>query len=313
MLYFFPGQPVPAPKALFGRVTVEWLESAKRVVQLDSLVPFEVDVQSEHAALLETPKLFIPGYRATVNGDAARVEQTGEGFVGVVVPAGHSVVRLDYPGDLVLRAAFWTSAIGWLGLIAAFSFEAARDRLRNAASCEEALVRWMNRWGALALLAAALALAGPPLWRRFISPPRGAVLLVLNVPWATPGSAEPLLTTGRTGAGDVIYLTYLGEGRFTVGHDKWGSGGDTSQPFAVDPSQPQTVEIAMASLGAGHGVHVWWNGREVISESADSFPLAPPSQVEIGANEIGGTACSTRFTGRILNSSRVAPVPAAKP
>jgi hypothetical protein len=312
-LYFFPNQPGAVPDTLFGRVTVEWLDSARRVIELRSLVPFEAEVQSRNAALLETPKLFIPGYRATVNGEPAPIERTGEGFVGVIVPAGRSVVRLDYPGGLLLRCAFWASALGWLAFISAFSLDTVNPWMSKGASCEEAVLQWLRRWGVLTVLTAAIACAAPFLWRRFVSPPRGALLLVLEVPWATPGAAEPLLTTGHAGAGDVIYLTYLGAGRFTVGHDRWGTGGDISKPFAVDPSQPQTVRIAMASLGAGPGVHVWWNGREVISENHESFPLAPPSEIEVGANEIGGTACGTQFTGRILKSSRVASDPAATP
>ncbi|HXP59500.1 MAG TPA: hypothetical protein VN829_03360, partial [Dongiaceae bacterium] len=240
MLHFFPALAGAAKEAPFARVTVEWLESAPRVVRLHSLIPFEADVQAEHPALLETPKLFIPGYRATVNGSEERIEQTGEGLVGVVVPAGRSVVRLWYPGGLLLRVAFWASAIGWIAFVAALPF-AARSAgpgagwARRGAFLEESLVQWLHRWGALALVTAAVAMAGPWVWLRFVSPPRGALRMVLSVPWATPGSAEPLVTTGRTGAGDIIYLKYLGKGRFAVGHDKWAYGGEISQPFAADP------------------------------------------------------------------------------
>jgi len=317
-LHFFPIQAGAAPEAPFARVTVELLESAKRAIRLHSLVPFEAEVEFEHPALLETPKLFIPGYRATINGAAAQIEQTGEGLIGVVVPAGRSVVRLDYPGSLVLRIAFWASAIGWLAFIVAVRAAGSQIGLEGGwilkgASLEESLVQWLHRWGALALVTAAVGVAGPWLWRRFISPPRGALRLVLNVPWSTPGSSEPLLTTGHTGAGDVIYLKYLGAGQFAVGHDKWAYGGEISRPFTANPREPQTVEIAMASLGAGPGVHVWWNGQEVISENRESYPQSAPSEVEVGANEIGGTTCSTMFTGRILKAERLAPVPVAKP
>jgi hypothetical protein len=319
LVSFFPNQAVgKASETPFARVTVEWLEAAKRVICLASIVPFEAVVQSKQPALLETPKLFIPGYRATVNGAEAPIEQTGEGLVGVAVPAGQSVVRVCYPGGRLLRAAFWASGTGWMAFIAG-ALLATRpaapgaDWRKKVKALEEFLLRRLRRWGAPALAAAAVALAGPWLWRRFVSPPRGGLRLVLNVPWATPGSAEPLLTTGHTGAGDVIYLKYLGGGRFVVGHDKWAYGGAISRPIAADPRQPQTVEVAMASLGAGPGVHVWWNGREVISENADSYPLAPPSEVEIGGNEIGGTTCSTKFTGRILESGRLTSLPAAHP
>jgi hypothetical protein len=160
----------------------------------------------------------------------------------------------------------------------------------------------------------ALALAGHWAWHRFISPPSGAVRLVLMVPVVVKsGSAEPLLTTGRTGAADIIYLKYVGGCRFAVGHDRWGYGGTVSQPFAVDPTQPQTVQIAMKSLGIGRGVHVLWNGREVIGDSSDSYDRDPGTEAAIGSNDVGATICGTVFTGRILESGRLPSIPGVPP
>lgn len=319
-LFFYPRQSGHLPAGAFARVRVERLDAAERVIRLRSLLPFVVDVQSERPGILETPKVYVPGYSATVDGASVGVEQTGEGLVGVPVPAGHSRVRVDYPGGFWLRFSFWASATGWIflaaGIIAAQRHGGLRASLGRGAALEEGLLGGMRRWGIPVLSVAAVALAGSWAWNRFISPPAGAARLVLTVPVATrPGDAEPLLTTGRTGTGDVIYLKYLGACQFVVGHEKWGVGATVSQPFTVDPTQPQNVDIAMKSLGIAGGVHVVWNGREVLAETSESYDRDPSTSVEVGANRIGATSCGTVFTGRILQSSRspALPLPAAGP
>ena len=124
--------------------------------------------------------------------------------------------------------------------------------------------------------------------------------MVLMLPWAKQGTAEPLVTTGRSGAGDIVYLKYLGGGPVAEGHDKWGNGGAISGPIDVDATQPQTVDISMGSLGGGPGVHVSLNGKEVLSDALGTYPRDPASKTEIGANRIGGSTCQELFTGRIL-------------
>jgi hypothetical protein len=318
-LYFYPKHPEAESAGPFARVAIEWLDAQERAIRLRSLVPFEVDVRSERPAILETPKIFVPGYRATVNGHLASVVETGEGLVAVAVPAGQSFVRVEYPGSIWLRLTFYASSLGWLCSIAAFvyghSLDKACDLHRQANVCEAWLLSAFQRWGSAALAVLALTLAGIFLWQRVLPPPSGSLRLGLMMPLLRPGIAEPLLTTGHTGAGDVIYLKYVGGGYFCIGHDKWSYGGAVSAPFFVDATHPQTVEISMSSLGSGHGVHVWWNGREVIDETTDSYGPAPLSQVEIGVNRIGSTTCGTLFTGRILESKRSTsfPVTAADP
>jgi len=78
-LFFYPRQSGQLTAGPFARVTVEGLDAAERVIRLRSLLPYVVDVQSDQPAILETPKVFIPGYSATLNGAPALVEKTGEG------------------------------------------------------------------------------------------------------------------------------------------------------------------------------------------------------------------------------------------
>jgi hypothetical protein len=102
----------------FARVTLERFEGVDHVVQLISLTPFHAVVRAERDAILETPRVRVPGYRASVNGRKAAVLTTPDDLVGVRVPAGTSDVRVDYRGSPALRFTYWLSACAWFALAA---------------------------------------------------------------------------------------------------------------------------------------------------------------------------------------------------
>ncbi len=298
----------------FARVTIEPLEDRGRVVELRSLLPFRAIVHADRKAILETPRVDVPGYRATVNGLEVAIVHTGEGLVGVPLPAGVSEVRLDYPGPAVLRLAYGTSVAGWLALgacLAGLSLVDCSSGVRRRMSVLEASI---SRLIVPALVAAAIGVAvavmGQCLWKWVTAPKSGSLRLTVRLPAENAGQTEPLLTSGRPGMGDVIYLKFLGGNRVSVGYDHWGLGGDISAPIDVDFALPQTIEISMRSLvrrpvwGARspdvepRGVRVSWNGRQIISTAIDSYP---PGVVEVGANSIGASSCGPRFNGSVLD------------
>jgi hypothetical protein len=104
-------------------------------VELGKLVPLSGRVRSNEAAWLETPRRFIPGYAATVDGRKARVGASPEGSVMIEIPAGEHDFRLRYPGSTLLLVAFWTSfstgcvlalvVLGWLALRASLQVRRA--------------------------------------------------------------------------------------------------------------------------------------------------------------------------------------------
>lgn len=87
---------------------------------LVGLVPLQVRLGSAGAAAtLETPRLYLPGYRASADAVAAPVRPSAAGYATVALPAGARDVRLEYVGTPAMRAAFWLSALAWLlGLVA---------------------------------------------------------------------------------------------------------------------------------------------------------------------------------------------------
>ncbi len=99
----------------FGRYRFASYNPADLPIRVDSLIPLRALVRSPSAALLETPRMSVPGYVATVNGAPVPVRKTPEGLVAFPVPAGASTVELRFAGPPFLRVAFWLSLMGWIG------------------------------------------------------------------------------------------------------------------------------------------------------------------------------------------------------
>jgi hypothetical protein len=321
---FYPDASADAnrrPPRTLARVAVEPLAAGSHVIVLRSLLPFHATVRSDRPALLETPRVYVPNYRARVNGRIVPVVRSGEGMVGVQVGAGESDVIVDYPGSRLQRVSYCAGLGAWLafalcavGIPIADPSGGWRHRLESRAQ-----IRRMARFLPLLALAGVLVPLGV-LWARQMHSFRGtgALRLVVKLPIGNGKRGEPLVTTGRTGAGDVIYVKYLGKDLVSVGHDYWGVGGAESKPFAVDFLVPQIIEISMRSLAqqkppqanapdaVPHGVLVRWNGNVILSDPRDSYPPGP-ERVEVGANTIGATTSVPAFTGEILEAGPIEP------
>jgi hypothetical protein len=115
-LRFIPegGKSGPGGHMGFSKFALKAIDGASLPIRVESLVPYTAVVRSPGAALLESPRMFVPGYTAEVNGSPVAVSESPEGLVAFPVPAGESRVVLRFTGPLLLRAAFWLSATGWL-------------------------------------------------------------------------------------------------------------------------------------------------------------------------------------------------------
>ncbi|MBC7365487.1 MAG: hypothetical protein H7343_01535 [Undibacterium sp.] len=85
-------------------------------IRTATLMPLKIQIDAPQPAFLETPRVFIPGYIASINGVATPVVRSPEGLVAVPVPTGPAEVIISYVGPGPLRAAFWFSAAGFLVL-----------------------------------------------------------------------------------------------------------------------------------------------------------------------------------------------------
>jgi hypothetical protein len=114
-LRFIPTAPGAKPTdfAQFGRYTLSRVDPATAPIALQSLVPYRATARSPTAARLETPRMAMPGYHATVGGNPIPVARSAEGLVTVAVPAGEHVVELTYRGPPLLRISYWLCLAAW--------------------------------------------------------------------------------------------------------------------------------------------------------------------------------------------------------
>lgn len=106
----------PAPASLGS---YRWLDYDPSLlpVAVDSWIPYRARVTSDRAAWLETPRMYIEGYVATVDGAQVNVARSPDGLVMIPVPAAASNVTLAYRGPWALQAAYWASLAGWAGAL----------------------------------------------------------------------------------------------------------------------------------------------------------------------------------------------------
>jgi hypothetical protein len=118
-------------------------------------------------------------------------------------------------------------------------------------------------------------------------------------------SSSPLLTAGRVGAADCVYLRRLSGGRYVIGLDHWSAGTIESAPFDLADADIHSIGIEMASLGAGGEVpdgtlRVWVDGRRVMDSRTVLYGVQP-EEVFFGANPLGMSTSARVFEGDLIS------------
>lgn len=105
-----------ASSSLFAEVDLIPYRSASLPMAIESFLPLRIRVEAPAAGLLETFRMAVPGYRSRVNGTDAPTGVSRDALVTVPVPAGRSVVELDYRAPGITRATNWLSLALALGV-----------------------------------------------------------------------------------------------------------------------------------------------------------------------------------------------------
>jgi hypothetical protein len=113
-----PGNDIPHRGGLFANLYVSKLDSAKLPISLRSLDPYRAHVVTDEDGVLETFRVFLPGYKAAVDGSETPVIESREHLVSTPVHAGSHDVVIRFVGTIRLWAAATLSAAGWCGLLA---------------------------------------------------------------------------------------------------------------------------------------------------------------------------------------------------
>ena len=137
--------------------------------------------------------------------------------------------------------------------------------------------------------------------------PRDGGPILLSVVFSenqTPRS-EPLLTTGWHEAGDMVFVSYLGNNRLRFGWVHTGGGQILSPTVQITPGQHDVLVRMPAMLREKKGLfHLALDGLELITVEASQHPMAS-GQTAYGLNTIQSGVAGVMFSGTVHNVTRV--------
>jgi hypothetical protein len=83
-------------------------------INVTSWVPYRILVNANEDGYVETPRLWLPGYRARVNGRTVQAVRSNDHRVMIPVPAGYSDITIKYVPPLVVEISYWIGIVTWL-------------------------------------------------------------------------------------------------------------------------------------------------------------------------------------------------------
>jgi hypothetical protein len=110
------GNDIDINGGLFANLSVSEFDPQALPIRLDSLIPYRASVSTKTGGWLETFILYLPGYRAWVDGSPASVGKSSESLAEVLVPPGTHSVELRFVGTVRLWLAALVSVAGWVAL-----------------------------------------------------------------------------------------------------------------------------------------------------------------------------------------------------
>ena len=81
------------------------------------LTPYRAGVDSPEPAYLESPRMWLSGYSATVDDKPVPVLRSPDNLCMVEVPVGNSEVEIKYTPQLRLVISYWVTVWGWASLL----------------------------------------------------------------------------------------------------------------------------------------------------------------------------------------------------
>lgn len=135
------------------------------------------------------------------------------------------------------------------------------------------------------------------------------VRLAVILPKGKAGQREPLIATGRAGAGDLLFVTYEDEAHLRLGFVHTGSEPLLSEPLAFVPGEIQMLEVSLGSfyppsqaLGShelANALIVKFNRQLIWAREQSFYPVGETVPV-FGVNEAINELCAGRFSGETI-------------
>jgi hypothetical protein len=143
--------------------------------------------------------------------------------------------------------------------------------------------------------------------RHYLPPLPNPLTLDLLIEQHSPGRNEPLITSGRTGAGDFLFVRYLDDGGILFGYETWGEPGQLSKPLLLSTDRRVRLLVEMPGLSQVRGGFAPPNDRlRIVASGTELFnaqvlyKVRRPAEIAFAENPIGGTACDEELHGRLL-------------
>ena len=111
-----PNRPI-TPEFDCARFHLWEYEPTSLPINVRTLLPYRARVESPASAYLETPRLWLNGYRAIANGKRLPVLRSPSNLCMIAVEAGASEVELKYAPPLYIEVSYWLTIWGWGGLL----------------------------------------------------------------------------------------------------------------------------------------------------------------------------------------------------
>lgn len=158
-------------------------------------------------------------------------------------------------------------------------------------------------------------------WERLHGAKYGPARFEVIFPTGKTGAREPLLTTGKAEAGDLVYVFYDSPATIRFGLVGSGAPGPLTASIPLDYAHPHQIELHLGSLNPAithpslakvddaqvaalkRRFAVRLDGTEVFSAPA-FFHEASPDSVVIGRALFLRDYCAAEFTGRISHLAR---------
>jgi len=112
-LRFIPDAPGGRTHYVFGRFQLYDYRPGELAIVVESWIPYRAAVDVAVPAFLETPRMWLGGYRARDDGRPAMVRRSPNNLAMVELHPGANEVTLTYHPPWWLGLSFWATAIGW--------------------------------------------------------------------------------------------------------------------------------------------------------------------------------------------------------
>jgi hypothetical protein len=129
---FIPTAPGDKPEdfARFGAFRLLEVDPGREPVEVTSLMPFIARVRTGAPVLLETPRMYMPGYRAIVDGrHGEEVVRSEAGLAAVPIPPGTHTVSLGFAPPALLSISYWGAIAAWGAMAVLAALASARALL----------------------------------------------------------------------------------------------------------------------------------------------------------------------------------------